>query len=103
MSDLWNGILLLAIGIGLFVWVQVDFAGLVRTTGRLSRWAYVIPSTRVGLSAVSFFFVVCGIEVLIYHGTRTTFQNVLAIAAGLTLVGGFIHDLVLCAANEREP
>jgi hypothetical protein len=102
MSDLWNGIFLLAIGIGLFVWVQVDFAGLVRSTGRLSRWAYVIPSTRIGLSAVSFAFALAGILVLTYHGTRTPFQNVLGIAMCLSVVGGFIHDLV-CAASEREP
>jgi hypothetical protein len=102
MSDLWHGIFLLSLGIGMFVWVQVDFTGLVRSTGRLSRWAYVIPSTRIGLSAVSLALVLAGILVLTYHGTRTPFQNVLGIAMGLSVFGGFLHDLV-CAASEREP
>jgi len=102
MSDLQNGIFFLAFGIGIFVWVQVDFTGLVRSTGILTRWAFVIPSTRIGLSAVSFAIVLAGILELTYHGTRTLFQNVLAIAMGLTVFGAFIHDLV-CAASEREP
>ena len=94
VNDSWFGILLLSLGVGLFAWVQIDFAGLVRTTGRLSRWAYLLPSTPVGLRAVAAFALMGGVSVLTYRGTRTPFQDALAIAMAIALVGGLVHDLI---------
>jgi hypothetical protein len=102
MNNWQDGIFFIAYGIGVFAWAQLDFAGLVRLMGMFSRWAFVIPSTRIGMSAISLAIVLAGALQLMYHGTRTPLQNVLAIAMGLLAFGAFIHDLV-SAASERKP
>ncbi len=94
MKDLWFGLFMLSLGVGMLIWTQKDFVGLVRRTGRLSMWAGLLPSTRVGLIAVSLFAVLAGISVLVPLNKSSGVGNVVSIVLIVLLFGGLIHDLV---------
>ncbi|GAB2513303.1 hypothetical protein GCM10027084_28900 [Pseudoxanthomonas sangjuensis] len=94
MKDLWFGLVMLALGAGMFVWTQKDFAGLVRNTGRLSMWGGLLPSTRIGLTSVSLFAILAGVHVLTFDGTRSALDNIVAALLLFLLFGGLIHDFV---------
>ncbi len=94
MKDLWFGLFMLSLGVGMLIWTQKDFVGLVRRTGRLSMWAGLLPSTRVGLTAVSLFAVLAGISVLVPLNKSSGVGNVVSIVLIVLLFGGLIHDLV---------
>ena len=94
MKDLWFGLLLLALGLGMFVWAQRDFAGLVRWTGRLSKWGGLLPSTRLGLTLVSLFSILAGFTVLTNISKTSAAGNAISIVLVLLLLGGFLHDFL---------
>jgi hypothetical protein len=94
MKDLWFGLVLIVLGAVLFIWTHRDFSGLVQWTGRLSMWGGLLPATRTGLTAVSLFSLIAGLQVMTFDGHRTEADDVVATALVVLLFGGLVHDLV---------
>ena len=94
MKDFWFGLFMLLLGVAMFIWTQMDFKSLVRSTGRLSRWAGLLPSTRVGLTAASLFGILLGLSVVLPINKSSGIGNVVSVALVVLLFGGLIHDLV---------
>ena len=93
MKDFWFGLLMLLLGVAMFIWTQMDFKSLVRSTGRLSMWAGLLPSTRVGLTAASLFGILLGLSVVLPIRKSSGIGNVVSVALVVLLFGGLIHDL----------
>jgi hypothetical protein len=102
MNEPWFGILLIVAGLALFVSVQINFVGLVRASGRLARWAMLVPPTRVGLSAVAAFLATLGVQIIRYALGQNGGRNAITTFMVLLLIGGLLHDLVAWALSTHK-
>jgi hypothetical protein len=86
----------IGLGVGGLLWANTNFAQMVRWLGMFSRWAYVVPTTRIGMSAAMLSTICVGIcalppRFLFYpEGWRSVFLVGFFAFAGF----GLLHDLV---------
>ena len=86
---------LIAIGVGGLIWANSNFPQMTRWLGGFSRWGYLVPTTRLGMSAAMLGTIFIGLSalpprLLFYPDNwRSVFVSVFLVLA----IFGLLHDL----------
>ena len=86
---------LLALGVGGLIWANFNFSQMTRWLGGFSRWGYLVPTTRLGMSAAMLGTIFIGLSALpprlLFY--PDSWRDVFAFGFLGLAVFGLLHDL----------